>query len=104
MIRKTALALSLITTLVGVWILTRGHAQEGACNSYQSEFGHGAVSSVCARAVSSYLIGVALTVGGLVIVVLLAFAIAKHAREKSWRVRLPSLAHRDDRSVGSVVR
>lgn len=96
--------LGLITTVMGVWILARGHAEEGACNSYQSEFGHGAVSSICTRAVSSYLMGVALILVGLIIVVLLAFAIAKQAREKNWRVRLPSLARRDDSSVGSVVR
>ena len=104
MIKRITLALGLITTAVGVWVLTRGHAQESACNSYNSEFGHGAVSSVCARAVGSYLMGAALAMGGLVIVVLLTFAIAKQLREKNWRSRLPTLARRHDGSVSSVAR
>jgi hypothetical protein len=103
-IKRIALALGLITTFVGVWVLTRGHAQEASCNSYNSEFGHGAVSSICARAIGSYLMGAALAMGGVVLVVLLTFSIAKQVREKNWRSRLPSLARRHDSSVSSVVR
>jgi hypothetical protein len=103
-IKRITLALALITTFVGVWVLTRGHAQESSCNSYNSEFGHGAVSAVCTRAVGSYLMGAALTMGGLVIVVVLIFSIAKQMREKNWRSRLPSLARRHDSSVSSVAR
>jgi multisubunit Na+/H+ antiporter MnhC subunit len=103
-IKKSALALSLITLMVGVWVLTRGQAQEAACSSYNREFGHGAVATLCARAVASYLMGTALTMGGAVIAVLLVFSIAKQMREKNWRLRLPSLARRDDSSVSSVVR
>jgi hypothetical protein len=103
-IKRITLALALVTTVVGIWVLTRGHAQESSCNSYNSEFGHGAVSSICARAVGSYLMGAALTMGGLIIVVLLAFAIAKQMREKNWRGRLPVLARRHDSSVSSVAR
>ncbi len=104
MIRKSVLVLGLITTFVGVWVLTRGHAEESACTSYASEFGHGAVGSVCARAVSSYLIGVALTMGGVIIVALLLFSIAKQLRERDWRERLPLLARRHDSSVSSASR
>ncbi len=104
MIRKSAFLLSLATTFVGVWVLTRGHAEESACSSYNSEFGHGAVASLCARAVASYLMGTALTMGGAVLVVLLAFSIAKQMREKNWRLRLPALARRHDNSVSSIVR
>jgi hypothetical protein len=96
------LALGLLTTAVGVWVLMRGHAQESSCNSYNSEFGHGALSSVCTRAVGSYLMGAALAMGGLVIVVLLAFSIAKQMRERNWRARLPTLARRHDSSVSSA--
>jgi hypothetical protein len=103
-IKRITLALSLITTVVGVWVLTRGHAQEASCNSYKSEFGHGVASSICARAVGSYLMGAALTMGGLVVVVLLTFSIAKQMREKNWRTRLPILARRHDSSVSSVAR
>jgi hypothetical protein len=103
-IKRIALALGLISIVVGVWVLTRGHAQESSCNSYNSEFGHGAVSSVCARAVGSYLMGAALAMGGLVIVVLLTFSIAKQMRERNWRARLPTLARRRDSSVSSVAR
>jgi hypothetical protein len=103
-IKRIALALGLITTVVGVWVLTRGHVQEASCNSYNSEFGHGAVSSICTRAVGSYLMGAALTLGGLVVVVLLSFSIAKQMREKNWRARLPILARRHDSSVSSVAR
>jgi hypothetical protein len=103
-IKRITLALALITTVVGVWVLTRGHAQESSCNSYNSEFGHGAVSSICTRAVGSYLVGAALTMGGLIIVVLLTFAVAKQMREKNWRARLPILARRHDSSVSSVAR
>lgn len=104
MIKRITLALALVTTFVGVWVLTRGHVQESSCSSYNSEFGHGAVSSICARAVSSYLMGAALAMGGLVIVVLLTFSIAKQLREKNWRGRLPTLARRHDGSVSSVTR
>jgi hypothetical protein len=48
--------------------------------------------------------GVALTMGGAIIVVLLLFSIAKQMREKHWRVRLPLLARRRDSSVSSVAR
>jgi hypothetical protein len=103
-IRKIALLLGLVTTFIGVWILMHGHAQEAACNSYNSEFGHGAVSSVCTRAVASYLMGAALTAGGAVVVILLLFSIAKQTRQATWRERLPTLARRHESSVSSVVR
>jgi hypothetical protein len=103
-IKRITLALGLITTVVGVWVLTRGHAQESSCTSYNREFGHGAVSSVCARAVGSYLMGAALAMSGLVIVVLLTFSVAKQMRERNWRARLPTLARRHDSSVSSVTR
>jgi hypothetical protein len=103
-LRKIALILGLITTFVGVWVLTQGHSQEAACNSYDSEFGHGTVGATCSRAVASSLMGTALAIGGLVIVVLLLFSIAKQTREKGWRGRLPELAQHRDSSVGSVAR
>lgn len=102
MIRKSALVLGLITTFVGVWVLTRGHAEESACNSYANAVGRATIDAGCARAVSAYLMGAALTMGGLIVVVLLLFAIARQVRTRGWRERLPQIARRHERSVSSV--
>lgn len=104
MIRKFALGLSLIAIAFGVWMLTDGYAQESACNSYNSEFGHGAAAMTCARAIPSFLVGVVLTLAGVALAVVLLFGIAKQMRERNWRERMPLLARRNDHSVSSVAR
>jgi hypothetical protein len=101
-IKRVTLFLSLCAAGVGAWVLSHGHAQVSACNSYIAQLQGTSASNLCSRAESNYLIGVALTMGGLVIVTLVLFAMAKRARERGWQKRMPVIPPAQSHIVGSA--
>lgn len=100
MITKIAASLGLATTLVGTWVFTRGHAAQSVCNSLSSPSKGGVASTVCLKAVSTYLIGVTLTTGGLIILTLILFAMFKQSRNKEWSQMSFTVAGQPHRSIG----
>jgi hypothetical protein len=103
-IRKVTVFLSLAAASVGSWVLTRGHAQVSSCNAYTSQFKGTPAGVACTKAASSYMIGVALTMGSLVILTLVLFAMAKHTRTKGWGEALPTIPVNRQHVVGSAAR
>jgi len=79
-IRRTTFVLSLTTVGVGIWLITRVGPLNAACNSNAPTAGFGA-STDCMNIVSSYFIGYALTIGGLVILALALMSIS-HRNKK----------------------
>ncbi len=104
MIRRVTVFLSVTTVLVGAWVLNQGHSKVSACNSYSSQFDGTSTHSVCARATSSYFTGVALTMGGLVVLALVLFAMAKYSRSRGWKENLPTIPKTQRHVVGTAVR
>lgn len=104
MIRRATILLSLCTVAAGVLVLTRTRGQELACSYSASRIGSSPMSAICAKTVSSYLIGVTLTIGGLLILVLLVFAMVSHARRAGWDKKLPSIPRLREHAVGMTSR
>jgi hypothetical protein len=103
MITKIAASLGLVTTAVGAWVLTRGHAAQTVCNSYSSPSKGGVASKVCSKALSTYLIGVTLTTGGLIILALILFAMLKQSRSKEWSQMSFTVAGQPHRAIGTAL-
>jgi len=101
-IKRATLLLSVATVGVGTWALTRGHSEVSSCNSLAGQVRTTSAGVVCARATSSYLMGAALAMGGLVIVTLVLFAMAKHASNSAWNKRLPTIPQSRRHVVESV--
>ena len=102
MITKIAASLGLVTTVVGIWVLTRGHAAQLACNSFASSSKGGVAGPVCSKALSTLLIGVTLTTGGLVILALILFAMWKQSRNQGWSQKSFTVAGQPHRAIGSA--
>lgn len=96
--------LCLATAAVGTWVLDHGHAQASSCNAMASEFNGSSASALCARAVSSYLMGATLTIGSLVVLMLVIFAMSKYSQKKEWNRRLPTIPRLHQHAIGSVSR
>jgi hypothetical protein len=101
-IKRATLFLSVATVGVGTWVFTRGHSQVSSCNSFAGQTRATSAGTICARATSSYLMGAALTMGGLVIVTLVLFAMTKHASNSAWNKRLPTIPQRRQHVVETV--
>jgi len=102
-IRKVTVFLSILTAGVGMWTWSLGHSQVALCSSYASQV-NGTVAGVeCARASSSFMIGVALTAGSVVVLVLVLFAMVKQHRLKQWGDALPRIPTATRHVVGSAV-
>jgi len=104
MIRRVTVFLSVTTVLVGTWVLSQGHSKVSACNSYSSQFAGTSTHAECARATSSYFSGVALTMGGVVILALVLFAMAKYSRSRGWKESLPTIPKQQQHVVGTAAR
>jgi hypothetical protein len=91
-------ALSVATVAVGVWLLVHGHAAVAACSGLGSQYTSSPLYAVCHRATSSYLLGVFLTLGGAVVLLLVLIGLHLRARARNWQDRLPEfpekLTHR----------
>ncbi|MDE3065236.1 MAG: hypothetical protein KGJ36_06165 [Acidobacteriota bacterium] len=103
MIKRLTVVLSVACAGVGAWVLSRGHAQVSACDSYVAHLRGTSASTLCSRAESSYLLGVTLTMGGLVITTLVLFAMYKKARAKNWGKTMPTIPQSAPHVVGSMV-
>jgi Na+/glutamate symporter len=95
--------LGLVTTFVGFWVLAHGHAQELACNAYAQRLGASASGLVCPKAVSTYLIGVALTTGGLIIVGLIGVAVVRQIRSRGSIERAPAIPTQQQYVIGTAL-
>ena len=96
--------LGLGATVLGSWVLTRAYARETTCHSFSTQFGTGTASAGCARVVSTYFTGAALTMGGAVILTLALFVIVSHARRRTWGEGLPTVPGQRQRAIGSLSR
>jgi hypothetical protein len=90
-IKKLTLLVSLAAVSVGSWTLTRGHPQASTCGTNIGQLRGASGGTVCSNATSSYLIGVALTMGGMFLVTLVVIAMVKYSRTNSWGNKLPSI-------------
>lgn len=84
MILKFSVFIGVATTVVGSWVLAHGHALDMACNARENKYGAAAVDFGCTRAISTLLMGVALTTGGLIILAIIGYAFFKNARAAIW--------------------
>lgn len=80
--RRTFLILALATLSAGVWLLVRAVPSDAACGSLTSPLSGTGVSATCSNLLSSYFMGYALTVGGLVIALLALVSMSKHKRRR----------------------
>ncbi len=102
MITKFAASLGLVTTVVGTWLLTRGHAAQLACNSFASSSKGGVAGPVCSKALSTLLFGVTLTTGGVVVLALILFAMWTQSRNEGWSQKSFTVAGQPPRAIGTA--
>ncbi len=102
MVRRVTVFLSVATVLVGAWVLSQGHSKVSACNAYSSQFAGTSTHSACARATSSYFTGVTLTMGGVVVLALVLFAMARRSRARGWKESLPTIPKSQRHVVGTA--
>jgi hypothetical protein len=81
---KFSAFIGVATTVVGSWVLAHGHALDTACNARANQYGANAVDFGCTKAISTLLMGVALTTGGLIILAIISYAFYKNARATIW--------------------
>jgi len=92
--RRTFLILGLATVSVGLWVLLKTAPVNAAC-APASPGGVAAVSTSCSKLLSSYFLGYALMVSGLVTMVLAALSMAKYKRRRyDYRRDVQPIAHR----------
>lgn len=81
--RKTFLILSVATLSAGIFLLIRTAPSNAACGSLASPLTGTGVSAKCADLLSSYFIGYALMVSGLIVMMLSLISMAKHKRRRA---------------------
>jgi len=101
MIKRFVASLSVLSAFVGVWVLSRGHAQIAACSASPKRL-LATAHEVCPQALSTYLMGVALTAGGLTVTCLIAYAIVKQVRSGGWMEKLPEIPAQSQRVIGTA--
>lgn len=75
-----------------------------ACKGASPKYPAASISTSCTRAVSSYLIGYALTVGSLLILVLVLYSMLKRRRRVQWGNTMPSIPRQAQHNVGTLTR
>ncbi|HVA53261.1 MAG TPA: hypothetical protein VNF05_07080 [Acidimicrobiales bacterium] len=80
--RKTFLMLALATLSVGIWTLVRSAPSNAACTTLASPVTGTGVSAQCSDLLSSYFLGYALIVGGLVTALLALVSMSKRKRRR----------------------
>ena|ERR1700689_3677049 len=101
---KFSVFIGVATTAVGSWVLAHGHALDAACNARANQYGAGAVDFGCTKAISTLLMGVAMTTGGLIILSIIGYAFYKNARGIIWSNRSFTLAGRANHTIETVQR
>ena len=81
MIRRITFLLSLATIGVGIWVILRVGPTNAACDTTLSFNAGNGASVNCMNVVSSYFMGYALTIGGLLILALALWGMSKHERQ-----------------------
>jgi hypothetical protein len=101
---KFSVFIGVATAVVGSWVLAHGHALDAACNARASQYGAAAVDFGCTKAVSTLLMGVALTTGGLIILAIIGYAFYKNARATIWSDKSFTVAGKPNHTIESVSR
>jgi len=100
---KFSVFIGVSTTVVGSWVLAHGHALDAACNARANQFGAAAVGFGCAKALSTLLMGVALTTGGLIILAIMSYAFYKNSRATGWANKSFTVAGQPNHTIESVL-
>lgn len=101
---KFSVFIGVATTAVGSWVLAHGHALDAACNARATQYGASAINFGCSKAISTLLMGVALSTGGLIILAIIGFAFYKNARGIIWSDKSFTLAGQPNHTIESVSR
>ena len=101
---KFSVFVGVATTVVGSWVLAHGHALDTACTARANQFGAAAVGFGCTRAISTLLMGVALTTGGLIILAIISYAFYKNARATIWSNKSFTAAGKPNHTIETVPR
>jgi hypothetical protein len=101
-IMKFSVFVGVSTTVVGTWVLAHGHALSAACTARANKYGAAAVGFGCTRAISTLLMGVALTTGGLVILAVISYAFYKNARATLWTNKSFTVAGQPNHTIETV--
>lgn len=104
MVRKITFALSVATLLVGVWLIASVHSLNATCKVLPPDYTGTQAAGDCARVVSSYFMGFALAVGGLIILILALFHVVRRDRNNNWAKTTPSIPRQSNHSIGSITR
>lgn len=104
MILKFSVFIGVATSVVGSWVLAHGHALDVACNARVNKYGAAAVGFGCTKAISTLLMGVALTTGGLIILAIILYVIYKNARSTMWSDKSFTVAGQPNHSIDSYSR
>jgi hypothetical protein len=99
---KFSLFIGLATTAVGSWVLSHGHALDSTCNAQAHQLGIAAAGVGCPRAVSTYLMGAALTTGGLIVLALVLFVRVSNSRANVWSAKSFTVAGQPNHTIGTV--
>lgn len=107
MMRKSFLLLSIAAVAVGIWLIVRVHPLNGVCSSNSSPLTGAGISANCMNMVSFYFVGFALIVGGLIVMMLAMFSMAKHRRRRSdyhrdVRPAAPQQLHRENTQLNDA--
>jgi hypothetical protein len=92
------------TTIVGSWVLAHGHALDAACNARATQYGAAAVNFGCSKAISTLLMGFALTTGGLIILAIIGYAFYKNARAIIWSNKSFTVAGQPNHTIETASR
>lgn len=80
-VRRATIVLSLLSLGVGVWLVARVHDVDNACKSVASPLTGSGLRINCQNMISYYYVGFALTLGGLIILGLALFGLARRRRD-----------------------
>ena len=93
--KKSFLLLGLVTLSAGLWLLLRTAPANAACGALSSPLTGTGVSPNCQNLLSSYFMGYALMLGGLMTMLLSLLSMAKHRRRRAdYHREIPPIAHR----------
>jgi len=98
-IRRIFIILSVATASVGIWLITRTHELDVVCNADSSSYTGAGVSVNCMNIVSSYFLGFALAVGGMIVFLLSVLAMAKHDSAYNWHEQQTVIPHRSHHDI-----
>jgi hypothetical protein len=102
-IRKATIVVGAATLCAGVWIVAGMHHLNNVCTTNAAAASGAGASVNCVKASSSYLIGLSMTIGGFLILMLTVVALARRSRRVHWQADLPEIPKRMTHQIGSLV-